>query len=66
MGANTPWEKMFVSTATAVYLQGKYELWSRLLDGQHVFVVVTKGNEPLDNYSSYDSISSALGAKGLL
>jgi hypothetical protein len=81
MDTTTQWEKMLVSAATAIYLRGEYELWSRLYHGEHKFLVVPTGKLPPNDIDDglplwilklsgaageYNSIASALDAKGLL
>lgn len=61
IGANTPWEKMFVSGDTAKYLDS-YNLWSRLHDGIHVFVVVPPDKFPKESDTEFTSIAMALMA----
>jgi hypothetical protein len=64
-GPSTAWEKVFVCAETAKYLRGTHELWSRLLDGEHVFTVVLIGHQPGPNDGGYNSIASALAVKGM-
>ena len=63
---NTSWEKMEVSATTEKYLRGTHTLWSRILDGKHIFTVRLKGETPNDMDGGYFSIDSALIVKGMM
>ena len=64
--ATTPWECVQVSEATAKYLRlDEYKVWSRLMDGISVFLVLRAEQTPGANDGGYHSIDSALRTKGL-
>jgi hypothetical protein len=63
---NTQWERIESSGRTMEYLRhGQFQIWSRLSDGKHIFLVLTTGQLPGSNDGGYFSIQSALKAKGL-
>lgn len=66
MKTTTPWEQMQVSPDTGKYLRGTHKLWSRLLDGEHIFTVRPNGEIPGENDGGYRSINAALKVKGMM
>ena len=65
-GATTQWEKMPVSSGTAVFLRGTHVLWSRLMNGELFFAVLPKGYDAVNGQTvGYHSIALALKAEQL-
>lgn len=63
----TQWEKMEVSADMALKLKDRgYAIWSRLMDGEHIFTVRSVAETPSEGDGGYRSISAALKTKGLL
>jgi hypothetical protein len=65
-GATLPWEWMDITEATLKPLRGTHSLWSRLMDGEHIFTVMRNGVTPRDGDGGYRSIDAALRQKGML
>jgi hypothetical protein len=63
METYTPWERMPLSAETQREIPEGFEVWSRLLDGQHVFAVVAKGNVPSEGNHGSRSIAAALESR---
>lgn len=65
-GATTLWEKMSVSSTTALFLRGTHTLWSRLMNGEHFFAVLPNGYDAVNGQTlGYHSIADAFKAEGL-
>lgn len=63
----TQWEKMEVSADMALKLKDRgYAIWSRLMDGEHIFTVRPVTEEPGTGDGGYRSVAAALKTKGLL
>jgi hypothetical protein len=56
---------MPVSEATLKPLRGTHSIFSRIFDGEHIFVVLPNGEEPSESGGGYYSIEAALSAKGM-
>jgi hypothetical protein len=62
---NTQWHRTEVSTETSRFLRGTHTLWSRIMDGEHIFTVRPNGEVPNYGDGGYFSIASALKVKGM-
>jgi hypothetical protein len=58
----TPWERLLGASSAP----STHRIWSRLLDGEHIFTVLPDGKEPGPNDGGYRSIDAALRQKGML
>lgn len=61
----TQWEKTDISSQTVTYLCGSHTLWSRLLDGEHIFTARPNGERPGESDGGYYTIAAALEKEGL-
>lgn len=62
--ATTPWERCMN------FEHGRFNethtLWSRLMNGEHIFTALRKGTTPAPDDGGYRSIDAALRQKGML
>jgi len=66
LATNTPWEQVTVPESTLSPAQQlEYTIWSRILDGKHIFLVRPVGQIP-SGVGGYYSLAAALKQKGLL
>jgi hypothetical protein len=61
-----PWERVIIQSPELFgYLRGTHSIWSRLKDGEHLFIVMLNGQEPQEDDGGYYSIAAALKTKGM-
>ena len=62
---DTPWEKIILpEIVLSVKKQKEYTVWSRIMDGKSIFLVLPAGETP--GFGGYFTLESALKQKGLL
>jgi hypothetical protein len=65
-GPSTPWHKMELGWESAKYLRESHTAYARLLDGEHIFVILPDGQFPSEGNGGYYSLAAAFKAKGLI
>mgnify|MGYP003510442262 CR=1 FL=1 len=63
---STSWERLPVNDTLRQYLKGTHILWSRIMDGDHIFTVRPVGETPGDADGGSYSIASAFKSKGMM
>lgn len=64
-GPTTQWGRMQPGREMSKFLRGTHSIYSRLLDGDHIFTVLPNGKTPSAGDGGYFDLYTAFKAKGM-